>query len=81
MSKSKTFQDAIANGVSIDDFNKVFTEEVNMLLNDMKSKYDIKDDALKYVVIAFESGVNLGMSLVAQTILATREPEEGSAVH
>ena len=70
------FDEAVANGVSVEDFNKVFLEELSILINDLKAKQEIKDDALRLITRAFERGINLGMSLVATSILKQHLVEE-----
>ena len=70
------FDEAVANGVSVEDFNKVFLEELNNLIDDLKAKQEIKDDALRLITRAFERGINLGMSLVATSILKQHLVEE-----
>ena len=70
------FDEAVANGVSVEDFNKVFLEELNNLIDDLKAKQEIKDDALRLITRSFERGINLGMSLVATSILRQHLVEE-----
>lgn len=70
------FEEAVANGISVEDYNKVFFEELSNLINDLKEKEKVSDDAMRIITKSFERGMNLGMSLVAKTILREHLQEE-----
>jgi len=70
------FEEAVANGVSVEDFNKVFIEELGHLIQEIKSKHDVDDSVLRHITLSFEKGINLGMSLVAHSILKQHLVEE-----
>lgn len=70
------FEEAVANGISVEDYNKVFLEELNNLINDLQEKEKVSDNAMRLITKSFERGMNLGMSLVAKTILREHLQEE-----
>jgi hypothetical protein len=72
------FEEAVENGISVEDYNKVFYEELSNLINELKSKEEVSDHALRLITKSFEHGMNLGMSLVAKTILKEHLKEESN---